>query len=357
MASLATHLVNAFLLTVVLVIALERVALPAGLIDLPDARKRHGRAVPVVGGLAMFAAFVGAAMLSGWLSSVPWGFLVGQVVLVGIGVIDDIRGIRPLVRLAGQIAAAALMIVPGPHVISVLAVLPGGVVAELGPLGVPFTVLFVVGMINAFNMLDGLDGLAGGAAAGCFFWLALVAGLATRDEMVILLSLLFATFGFLVFNLRHPWRRQASVFMGDAGSTMLGASVSFFIVSLAASPSRAASLPMLLWACALPTMDTLSLIARRLIAKQSPFRGDRRHLHYLLIDAGVPPAWATALIVALCFVLGGIGVAGHWLDVPDIVMVVGLLFLMAGHTWFVASQELGSLIVTDIASPGQGSLP
>jgi UDP-GlcNAc:undecaprenyl-phosphate GlcNAc-1-phosphate transferase len=119
---------------------------------------------------------------------------------------------------------------------------------------------------------------------------------------------------------------------------MLGAAIAFFIVVLAGGPEPAASFPALLWICAVPAIDTLSLIVRRLRADQSPLAADRRHLHHLLLDAGFSPWSATAVIVALCFSLGAIGVGGSYVGVSDAVMAFVLLVPLAIHTLFVCSR-------------------
>src|SRR6202011_6049728 len=213
--------------------------------------------------------------------------LIGASMLVLIGLIDDMLALGPWTKLAGQIAAAVMMTLPGNHLIGTSTLL-GAAVADLPQMEVALTILFVVGVINAFNMIDGLDGVAGGAAATALLSLAIVAWFTgMTGPLVHLLLLLSAVLGFLVFNLRHPWRGRASVFMGDAGSMMLGGAIAFYAIDLAVGPGRAAPLPALLWFFALPVFDTLILIVRRLAVGSNPLRGDRRHLHHSLLNAGV----------------------------------------------------------------------
>lgn len=367
-----THLMNAFLLAVVLLLLLEKAAWSVGLIDRPSGHKVHEGGVPVIGGIAMFVAFALTVFLVDGLTAAPWPLIGGLAILVVLGVIDDRHGLRAPLRLAVQIVAAVVIVVPGSHLIADLGdVIGSGAITsgtmasgalagevgaaksaaatllaaggagllELGPFAMPFTLVFVIGLINAFNMMDGLDGLAGGVAASAFFWLAVAAGLTDGNGAVLPLLLLCVTLGFLVFNLRHPWQARARVFMGDAGSTMLGAGVAFFIVAAATGPTRLAPLPAWLWLCALPAIDTLSLIVRRLMVGQSPMASDRRHLHHILLQAGLSPCAVTAAIVMASFVLGGLGVAGARLGVPDNVMVLGLVLIVGGHVWFVGHFE------------------
>jgi UDP-GlcNAc:undecaprenyl-phosphate GlcNAc-1-phosphate transferase len=332
----ATHFMNAFLLAVVLILVLEKAALSVGLVDHPNARKLHDRGVPLIGGLAIFAAFALTVLLIG-RPEVHWSLLFGLAILVGLGVLDDFVDLRAPVRLAVQVGAALLIVLPQGYLIEDLGNLFGGGEWELGVFALPLTLVFVVGLINAFNMLDGLDGLAGGVAASAFFWLAVGAGLAGRAE-VLPLIFLFATLGFLVFNLRHPWQARARVFMGDAGSTMLGAVIAVFIIAAATGPGRLAPLPAWLFLCALPAIDTLSLIVRRLVAGQSPMASDRRHLHHLILNAGFSERSTATLMVLASFVIGGIGVLGAFFGAPDGVMVFGLVLLVALHCWIVRND-------------------
>lgn len=342
----AAHFLNAFLLCIVLVMWLRPLALPSGLVDHPTERKAHAGLVPLIGGLAMFVAFVLAWMLLGSKLDVHGGLLVGLFVLVVVGVVDDLRDLRPMKKLVVQCGAALAMMVPGGHVLDLLGELAGIGTIRLGPLGWPISLLFVVGMINAVNMIDGVDGLAGGVVAAVLFWLSLIAAATGHhEEVLIILLLFFATLGFLVFNFRSPWRRTAEVFMGNAGSMMLGASVAYFVVVLAAessvapSPHRGALLPALLWPLALPVIDTLSLIVRRLLAGVSPFAADRRHLHHLLLEAGLTPQQVTVLLVLVAFALGGVGFAGFALAVSDAALAAGLLLPLAAHIAFVRSRS------------------
>lgn len=360
----AAHFLNAFLLCVVLVTWLRPMAVPIGLVDRPSQRKAHIGLVPVVGGLAIFLAFLLALILLDRPLSEQGSFLAGLSLLVAVGVVDDVRDLRPKTKLLMQCGAAFLMVVPGWHVLEILGDLLGFGALRLGVLALPVSLLFVVGLINAINMMDGLDGLAGGVVAAALFWLALVASSTGRqEEVVTILLLLFATLGFLVFNLRTPWRRKASVFMGDSGSMMLGASVAYFAIALVAEPSGASastlavSLPALCWLLALPVIDTLSLIVRRLLAGSSPFAGDRRHLHHLLLETGLATEQVTALLVGVALLLGGIGFAGVVFQVPDAVMALGLLLPTGAHTAFVFRRPGRQAQASSVGSTPDAVLP
>jgi UDP-GlcNAc:undecaprenyl-phosphate GlcNAc-1-phosphate transferase len=246
-------------------------------------------------------------------------------------------------RLLIQFLAAVLLVVPG-------AVYPsnfGGLFADplpsfLLPLAIVFALLFVVGMINATNMSDGADGLAGGLVAASLFWLALVARHLDRPNLAFLaLLLLAAVVGFLAFNMRHPWRSKASVFMGDAGSVALGAALGFLVLNLCSGP-KSVSFFLLAWIIIVPAMDMVSLIVRRLLAGRSPMSADRWHLHHLLMDLGVPHAAAVGLILMVSVSCGALAWIAIVLKVPESILVAGLVLPVAAHTLFVlvAAREI-----------------
>lgn len=329
----APLLLNAFLLTVVLVIAFKDIAARTGLLDLPDDRKRHEGHVPLVGGLAMFPAYAIASIFLDRELQAPFGVMAGLALLVAIGALDDRFGLRVVTRLTAQAAAALLMAWPIAGSIDWLGGVVGLPPTVAGMIALPLAVVFIVGMANALNMMDGLDGLAGGVAAIALLWLALVAMSLGRDDAIApALPLLFAVLGFLVFNLRHRFRARASVFMGDAGSLMLGGAIAYFALSLASGGgARVTSVAPLLWIVALPAIETLSLIVRRLRAGRNPMAGDRRHMHHLLVDAGLPPARAAAALIIASGLLGAVGYGASRLGVPDPVLFAGLVLAAAAH--------------------------
>jgi UDP-GlcNAc:undecaprenyl-phosphate/decaprenyl-phosphate GlcNAc-1-phosphate transferase len=156
----------------------------------------------------------------------------------------------------------------------------------------------------------------------------------------VALVLLCAILGFLVFNVRHRWQTRAAVFLGDAGSTMLGAAIAYLILTGLDAPGLQGSIVALAWVAAVPAIDTTSLIVRRILSKMNPLVGDRRHIHHLLVDSGVPHGRATSLIVLATFATGGFGILGTRLGLSDSVMVAALLVPAAMHTVVVLVAEM-----------------
>lgn len=327
----------ALLFSSLAILLLRRPAVALGLADIPGGRKQHQGIIPLTGGLGVFIGF----LLVQPLLSLPLGQLlplyVGLVVLVMCGVIDDARDMRSTVKLAVQLAVAALMVLWGQQVLIYLGDFPLLGDVYLGWVAVPITIIAVAGLINAVNMMDGVDGLAGGSALSVLGWLALVAVLQSQLVLfAVIITLASSLVGFLIFNLRHPWRSKASVFMGDAGSMALGFAIAWFVVELSQSPNALISPIAYGWLVALPVMDTLSLMVRRLRKRRSPFSADRDHLHHIFLRAGFTPGQTTLILMLVVATLGGIGVVLSLADVPDELLLIGLLLMFVLHAVFVA---------------------
>ena len=280
----------------------------------------------MVGGIAIYVAFVFSIFFIPPLEESLAPFFCGVTLLLAVGIFDDRQGMDARTKLLGQTAAALIMIVPNQKaMVGHLGNLLGQGDILLAGAAMPLTVLFVVASINAFNMIDGLDGVAGGVAAVGLLWLAAIAELAGRTELATLaLLLVCAVAGFLLFNLRHPWRSRAAVFMGDAGSMVIGAVLAFLTVRLSQGTEDIVSTPAtLLWTIALPGIDMLSVIVRRAVRLRSPFAADRTHLHHVLLDCGFSPRSAAFILIALAALMGGFGTLGLVLDLPDYVMAWG----------------------------------
>ncbi len=324
-------LLNVFLLTCVLSVGLQPLATRLGLIDHPDERRRHENPTPLCGGLAMLSAVVFVGMLDVRVLPASPAALIGIGLVIAIGVADDRWQLRAVPRLGGQLLAAMLIVGFGALGAPDL----GSFAGLAGPaevlLGLVIAVGLVVGLINSLNMIDGVDGLAGTVALSAFFWLCATALSVGNDpaarEAEVLMA---ATAGFLFWNARHRWRPRALVFLGDGGSTALGAAVAYLILVLS-NGEAAVPLPSLIWVAAVPIIDTLSLIVRRLAAGHSPFMADRQHLHHLLLDLGLPPGAVTATIAAASFACGAIGFAGITWGLNDAAMAAALAIPAAAH--------------------------
>jgi UDP-GlcNAc:undecaprenyl-phosphate GlcNAc-1-phosphate transferase len=322
----------------VLLKSLRRPAKLLGLVDTPGGRKAHDRPTPTIGGVAILIAFSFAlvALLPKAASTLHPAFWTGLSLLAVAGLVDDARGLKSWPKLAIQVLAAGLAVFWGGVQLQDLGSWPSGASIALGAIALPLTWLAIVGFVNAANMLDGVDGLAGGVLVVMLLWLAYAgslagAVLATQVALVLAAALV----GFLIHNMRSPFRRRASVFLGDAGSLSLGFAVAWLVIVISQAPDRAVSPVGLAWVVVLPVMDTVSLMARRLIRGQNPFHADRNHLHHILGRAGFSPGQSAALLGLLTIGLGAIGVLGSLIGVPDVVLGGLLALVVIGHYLFV----------------------
>lgn len=356
MTSLSWITLLAFFLSVAFCLGFRGLAREWYLIDLPDHRKRHEGAVPLCGGIAIFLSFAIAAALPNGTSggANALAMLPGLTLILAVGILDDRFNLPVMPRFAMQLFAGLLIIaLAGVHQLH-MGFGPGLAEGEtglvlIGPLLLIFALAFIVGLVNAVNMSDGVDGLAGSASAASFFWLAVIGfGMGEHRLGLQTLVLMAACLGFLVFNMRHRWRAMASLFLGDGGSTLLGASLAGTILILS-SGETAIAFPILLWVVIVPVIDTLSLIVRRTAARRSPFSADRQHLHHLLMDTGLSCGQTAAVVMAFNLAAGAIAWTAVRFGLPGWAMLAALVLPAMLHTAFVLHMVKGARSTSALA--------
>jgi UDP-GlcNAc:undecaprenyl-phosphate GlcNAc-1-phosphate transferase len=307
-----------------------RLAAKCGIVDKPGARKVHVTPIPRIGGLAMVIGVGAAATLVIPLQARDECFLIAAGVLTVFGVLDDRFDLDYRIKLLGQLLAVSLVVWGGDIEIRSLTL---DEEVMLPPwISLPLTVFFLIGVTNAINLADGLDGLAGGTTLLCLGALAMLAH-SGGQAVCAALSLAFAgaILGFLRFN-TFP----ASVFMGDAGSQLLGFAVG--VLSLRATQSGesavSAATPVLL--LALPILDTLSVMVQRISEGRSPFSPDKNHIHHKLLKLGFDHHEAVMVIYAI---QADLFLMAYWLRYESdltILTVVSIFFI-------------GSIVILQIA--------
>ena len=324
----------AFLAGTAATIVLARAAGALNLIDHPGGRKRHGRPVPLVGGLAIFVALLGAATFVGIANSAGH-FLFALSIVIAVGMWDDVTEISPRVKFAIEIIASCLMIWGANVQLSSVGDLLGWRPIGLWIFTIPLTIFAVVGVINSLNMMDGLDGLGGSIALVAFAWYAAVAGFSGLDvQFKTALIFCGAIGGFLLFNLRFPWQPQARVFLGDAGSLMMGFALGWFAIDLTQGAGRTMPPIAALWVLLLPLADCVSLMTRRIGARRSPFAADSHHIHHYLLARGFTHGQTLAILVGLSVIFGAVGFFGWRLGVPEPLLFWPFFFGFFGyHFW------------------------
>lgn len=304
----------AFLVALLTIPLLLRLAARFGFSDAPGLRKLHKTDVPNIGGVALVLSLLaGVATLlamnpefvEGFFSGAAHGLwvLVAVLVMFLVGFIDDHRGLRVRHKLLIQVLVALGLCVAGVRIDEII--VTGSVRAEFGWLSWPLTVLWIVGLTNAINLIDGLDGLAASlAAVGC----AALALLGFVNGQPILagmsLAMLGGLLGFLVFNF-HP----ARIFMGDGGSLSLGILLaSGTVLSLQARHSYPSFvLPCL--ALGIPILDATYCVVRRVLDRRSPFAPDRGHVHHRMLDLGLGQRKIVLLMLGVTLLSAGLGSA------------------------------------------------
>jgi UDP-GlcNAc:undecaprenyl-phosphate/decaprenyl-phosphate GlcNAc-1-phosphate transferase len=285
--------VLAMVVTMACLPALVRLATRWLIVDQPGARKVHSVPVPRVGGIAMAVGVLVAALLTIDLQTPDRWFLAAAGVLVLFGALDDRFDLDYRIKLIGQLLAVGIAVTAGD--VQVRTITLDDLVILPQWISLPLTVVFLVGVTNAINLADGLDGLAGGTTFLCLCAVALLSSVGDQGAGTAL-SLAFAgaVLGFLRFN-TYP----ASVFMGDAGSQVLGFAIGVFSVraTQGAASQVSAAIPVLL--LALPILDTLSVMVQRMSERRSPFSPDKNHIHHKLLAMGFGHHEAVMVIYVL----------------------------------------------------------
>lgn len=275
-----------------------------GAIDVPkDARRMHKKPIPRLGGLAIYGGFLCSILIFGQLDETMLCVLLGAAIIVALGIFDDVLALGAKLKFVVQIVAAAIPVCIGNLQIGLftnLNPLSDTPFVHLGILAVPVTIIWIVGITNAVNLIDGLDGLAVGVSSIAAITMLAVALLTGNMPIAITMAALAgACIGFMPYNLN-----PAKIFMGDTGSTFLGymlATVSimglfkfYAVISFA--------VPFLI--LGLPIFDTANAIIRRVAAGRSPMSPDRGHVHHKLIDMGFNQKQAVAILYAISATLG-----------------------------------------------------
>ncbi|MFD2922553.1 glycosyltransferase family 4 protein [Halobacillus naozhouensis] len=268
-----------FIAVILLTPFVKKLAIYIGATDSPDSRKVHKRLMPRLGGLAIFIGVLLGVSLFMPESMYTWPIMVGATIIVATGIIDDIYGLAPWYKLSGQTLAAVIVILNGVEVEFIN--LPYGGQLEFGVLSFPITLLWIVGITNAINLVDGLDGLAAGIAA---IALLTITGMAITmgNSFVMFLGLMMfgATLGFLVFNF-YP----AKIFMGDTGAMFLGFMIG--VLSLLGFKNVTLfSLVIPIIILGVPISDTIFAILRRAMTGRPIMKPDSAHLHHCLLKLG-----------------------------------------------------------------------
>lgn len=266
-----------FIVVGALIPFIKKIATHIGAVDIPNERKVHKVPMPRLGGLGIFFGFLLGYMIFGTPSSTMNSILIGSFIVVLTGVVDDIKPLKPSTKFAGQLIAALIIAFYGEILLKDVSAF--GIYINFGFFCYPLTIFFILGCINCMNLIDGLDGLAGGISAIYFLTIGIISmfngniGL----DLVLTFVMLGSTLGFLLHN--FP---PATIFMGDSGSMFLGFIIAV-IALLGFKNVTMTSLIIPLLILAIPILDTIFAIIRRLLKGESISTPDKFHIHHQLI--------------------------------------------------------------------------
>lgn len=284
-----------FLASLILVPIVKKIAIHINAMDEPNERKIHKVPMPRLGGLAIFLAFLLGYMLYGEISTQMLSILIGSFLLILVGIVDDIHSVKARYKLIVQIVAAAIVVLYGDLSFTELSVFGYNIYFN-DFFGALLSIIFIVAITNAINLIDGLDGLAAGISSIYFLTIAIIAFILNRIgglDVIISLIMLGSTLGFLFHN--FP---PAKIFMGDTGSLFLGFMISV-IALLGYKVTTFTSLIVPIIILAIPIFDTVFAILRRLLKGQNIGVADKEHFHHQLLKMKYSPTKSILIIYVI----------------------------------------------------------
>lgn len=298
----------AAVLSLLLVPAAARIGRHWAIVDRPGGHHGAGRAVPLLGGIAIAASVALTLLIAAWVGGSHFqplsehaaggGWIIaGGLLILVLGIVDDVVGVLPLAKLAVQTAVAVMVLAAGYGFVAVTNPVTGGYI-QLGPLGPLATVIWIVAITNAFNLIDGLDGLAAGVALIATLTLLGVALLEGRADAVLIWAVLAGSLiGFLPYN--FP---PASIFLGDSGSLFVGFVIAILSIQSLQKGAATVVISVPILALGLPIVDASYAIVRRWLVSglAAIAQADRDHIHHRLLRSGFSDRSAVLVLYGCC---------------------------------------------------------
>ena len=347
--------ITAFCSSFSAIVLMRPFAVKIGLVDKPTARKAHIGDIPLIGGASVYIGLLVASVLVVILSPSHVKelitYLFASLLMVITGALDDRYYLSVRVRMFVQVVIASIMMfVAGNVIVSLGNPLSFGDLS-LGYFAYPFTVIAVLGAINAYNMVDGIDGLMGGISVSTFVTLSILFFLSGDvDEAIFCLLCVVVLTPYLIYNLQLFIFANKKIFMGDAGSMFIGFTVVWLLAigsqnnsSGLTSETSSFSPVVALWVIALPLMDMAAIMMRRIKKGNSPFQPDRDHLHHIFMRAGFSSRESLVFITLFSLFLSLIGVLTTVYAVPDWIQLLAFIALFVvykqslAHVWMLVS--------------------
>lgn len=312
---------------------MRKVANRIGLVDKPNARKLHDGAIPLVGGISI------CLVLAQYLTFKPetiehsWLYLLCIAMLTIVGAIDDKIDLSFKIRMGVQAALSIVMMKVAGIELHSLGNMFGIGEISLGWGGTLVTILAVIGAINAFNMVDGIDGLLGGLSIVSFGAIAFLLQVDSQHGLAYLcIVIIVAMLPYIFMNL-GVLGRERKVFMGDAGSMMIGFTVIWLLLGVSQTEGTPLMRPVTaLWLIAVPLMDMAAIMIRRVRRGDSPFKPDREHLHHIFQRLGLGPRQTLVTICLIAAMYASFGIYGEATNIPEVTMFWLFIFCFAVYS-------------------------
>ena len=309
-------ILTTFIFTAIFIPVVKKIAEFIGAMDIPNARKIHSTPIPRLGGLGIYGGFLLGYMLFGSHTVQMNAILIGSFIILVTGIIDDIKPVPAKYKILGQLAGAAVIPLYGGIIMQDISAF--GLYLNFGIFAIPVTILFIVAIINCINLIDGLDGLSSGIS-GIYFLTVGIIGMLLNNSNGLDVTLTFIMFGSTLGYLLHNFP-PAKIFMGDSGSMFLGYIISVIaLLGFKNITITSVIVPMLL--LAIPIMDTLFAILRRLINHKPIGEPDKNHFHHQLLKLNLSKRKTVLLIY-----------------------IIDLLFAVASILYAIGNRMLGTNI-------------
>ena len=314
--------------TFVAISLLRPFAISNNLVDQPNSRKLHDGSVPLIGGIAMFLGVIVSVLTSTIDLNQFNYFLISSLIIVIVGVMDDHRDISVSIRIFFQVLVSIIIISLGEVLIESFGNLFGGGNIILNEWAYFITIIAIITGMNAVNMTDGVHGLAGGSSLITFLAITFLAK-DSVSQISVLISFLFCAVlpVFLIHNLCLGISSSKRIFMGDAGSLFIGLAIVWSLIDLSQGEDRAFAPVIVLWLFAIPLIEMVLAILRRLVSGKSPFKPDLGHTHHILALLGIRKIYILLLVLLASLVMAVVGVLGELYGVADRVMFFGFLLV------------------------------
>jgi len=314
----------------------KKIANHVNALDIPNERKVHAKPMPRLGGLGIFFAFLVGYMFFGQNTVKMNSILIGSFIILIIGIIDDIKPINAKEKLLGQLLSAFVITIYGEILLNQITAF--GLTINFGIFAYPITILFIIACMNIINLIDGLDGLAGGISSIFFMTIIVICffqGRTTGLEFTLALIMLGSTLGFLVHNF-HP----AKIFAGDSGALFLGFIIAVIsLLGFKGTVLTSVFVPLLI--LAVPILDTLFAILRRLVHHKRISDADKQHLHHQLLGMKFSHRNTVLIIygVNILFALASIFYTlGNQIDIKIRISIYIVLFVLV--FWFINKTNI-----------------